>query len=305
VTTHAVREAGAGAGRPRRWWIAFTLNLLIPPAGYAYAGAWLAAAMTFLVVVLVPMILLVATTTHPPGIYGLGPGALFAAGATAVLALAAHAAWLAAQKPPKAGSRLIHGGLYLATWLAGFGTNLLLQAFWPTPTYEVASASMAPSLDAGDIVVVDGPRAFCGRRDLKPGEVVLFRRPGAAAPFLHRIVAGPGQFVSMDEGRLRIDGRLADRRVLGRAAGVAGPETLVQETLPNGVAYRTLDLRTDGALDNVALQKVPAGSWFLLGDHRDNAADSRVFGAIPGRDICAVAERVIASREARRVGQAL
>ena len=310
--TNAVVEtggtAGLGAGRPRRWWIAFLLNVLLPPAGYAYAGAWMTAAVTFLVVVIVPMILLLVTNAYPPGIYGLGQGALFAGGAVAVLALGAHAAWVAAGSPPKTGPRLVHAWVYLATWVAGFATNLLLQLFWPNPTYVVMADSMAPNLKAGDVLAVDGPRAFCGHTELKPGQVVLFRRPGGAgAPQMQRIVAGPGQFVSLDAGRLRIDGQLAGQRVLGttRVDNLPVPATVVQETLPDGAAYRTLDLGSDGDLDTLAPTKVPDGAWYLLGDNRDNAADSRTFGPVSGRDICAVGLKVIASREASRVGQAL
>jgi signal peptidase I len=307
VTTTTL-AADAGAGRPRRWWIAFLLNVLLPPAGYAYAGAWLTAAMTFLVVVMVPMILLLVTNAYPPGIYGLGQGALFAGGVVAVLALGAHAAWVAAGSPPKTGPQMVHAWVYLATWVAGFSTNLLLQLFWPNPTYVVMADSMAPTLKAGDVLMVDGPRAFCGHTELQPGQVVLFRRPGGnGAPQMLRIVAGPGQFVSLDAGRPRIDGRVAAQRALGttRIDNVPVPATVVQETLPGGAAYRTVDLGSDADLDTFAPTKVPAGSWFLLGDNRDNTADSRTFGPVSGGDICAVGLKVIASREASRVGQAL
>ena len=48
-----------------------------------------------------------------------------------------------------------------------------------------------------------------------------------------------------------------------------------------------------------------AGSRDLLGDNRDSTADSRTFGPVAGRDICAVGLKVVASREVSRVGQPL
>jgi len=51
--------------------------------------------------------------------------------------------------------------------------------------------------------------------------------------------------------------------------------TIVRETLPNGVSYDTIDARR-GSTDDVAPLRIPAGHYYLLGDNRDNSADSRV-----------------------------
>lgn len=47
------------------------------------------------------------------------------------------------------------------------------------------------------------------------------------------------------------------------------------ETLPDGMRYRTLDVRTS-QLDNTGIFTVPAEQLFFLGDNRDNSTDSRV-----------------------------
>lgn len=300
--------APPSGGRPRSPLAAFLLNVILPPAGYAYVGAWLTAAAAFVLIVLVPMMGLLVTAAYPPGLYALGLGGIVVGSLSAVLLMGGHAAVLAAKAPPKAGPRLAHLGLYLGVWLAAFACNVLLRAYWPNPTYQMTSEHMAPSLQAGDIVLVDGARALCGGHTLKPGQVVLFRRRGQAEPLMHRIVAGPGQTVSIDAGRLRIDGREATQQVVGsvRTSGSAVPASIVQETLPGGAAYRTLDLGPGGPKDTLGPLIVPAGAWYLLGDNRDNAVDSRSFGPVATADICAVGQKIVASsRDMTRVGQVL
>jgi signal peptidase I len=109
----------------------------------------------------------------------------------------------------------------------------------------------------------------------------------------------------MQEGLLIIDGKPVPRRALGSIAlpDTAVRATEVEETLAGGARYRTYDLGVDGPLDNVAAKTVPAGSWYLMGDNRDNAADSRTFGPVPGRDVCAVALKVVYAKDKSRVGR--
>lgn len=295
----------AYAPRPRRWWIALILNALFPPVGYAYAGAWKMVAATVAVVLAGAVALNQWTLASPPGVYAYGlHGILVGAGLLAAL-FGLHAAWLAHRAPPKGGrpSRLIL--LYVAPWLALFAANGLYNAYGPHPTYNMTTASMEPTLRSGDIFMAEGARARCGRADVRSGEVVVFRRPGSAAPFVHRVVAGPGQTVAMQDGLLILDGRPVARRALGSVAlpGAATRATEVEETLPNGRRYRIYDLGPNGELDRIAATTIPAGSWYLLGDNRDNAADSRVFGPVPTRDVCAVALKIVSAEDKTRVGR--
>jgi len=293
------------APRPRRWWIALILNALFPPVGYAYAGAWKMVAITVVGVMAGAVALNEWTLASPPGVYAYGLNGLLIGAAAVAAALGLHAAWLAWKAPARGGRPSKLALLYIAPWALLFAANALYSAYGPHPTYSITSASMAPTLQAGDIVMVDGARANCGHPDLKPGDVVVFRKAGSAAPFVHRIVAGPGQAVAMREGLLVIDGKPVARRALGSVALPDLPvrATEVEETLPDGARYRTYDLGVDGPLDNLPAKTVPAGSWYLMGDNRDNAADSRTFGPVPGRDVCAVALKIVYAKDLTRVGR--
>ncbi|MBX3483614.1 signal peptidase I [Phenylobacterium sp.] len=292
----------AQAPRPRAWWVALLLNLLFPPAGYAYVGAWMAVAVTLLVIVTVPILVMVATLEYPPGFYAAGMGPAIWASLAVLAILGLHAALLARRAPGRTGPQLPHGLLYMAPWAAAFAVNLAFNAYWPNPAYAISSEAMQPTLQPGDVLAVEGARNTC-KADPKPGDVVLYR--AGAAHYLMRVVAGPGQRVMMASGQLFIDGKPVERKVVGatRVMETPLPVEIVEETLADGARYRTIDFGPDGALDTLREVTVPAGAWYVLGDNRDNAADSRVHGPVAARDICAVGLKLLSSKDGTRVGQ--
>jgi signal peptidase I len=51
--------------------------------------------------------------------------------------------------------------------------------------------------------------------------------------------------------------------------------TRYRETLPGGRSFEVLDEVSDGPGDNTETYVVPAGHYFMMGDNRDDSADSR------------------------------
>jgi signal peptidase I len=281
-------------GRPRRWWVALLLNQFVPPAGYAYVRAWRWVGV-LLVVELAACIGLIAWTfANPPGVYPLE--SLLPWAVPINLSLALHAAWLSRRAPAVTGARWKHAVGYLA-----LGALFILlvpgavRAFWPQSIYSFASSSMAPSVAEGDIIGINGARAFCGGVRPAVGDLVLYRQPKkGAVRYLHRLVAGPGDTVAMRKGRLILND--AEVKTEGGALGV------LVETLPNGVRHKILDMGADGPFDDMAPVRLGADMWYVLGDSRDNALDSRFNGPLPSRDICGVGAVVLLSKDKSRVG---
>src|ERR1043165_9145962 len=119
--------------------------------------------------------------------------------------------------------------------------------------YGIPSASMAPTLQPGDQIVVTPYRAPFAREP-KRGDVVVFRSPFRSDELLiKRIIATPGDLVATDAGRVGSGGPARAEPYLERAA-------------------------SSGA---IAPQIVPAGCYFVAGDNRENSWDSRTWGVLP------------------------
>lgn len=153
---------------------------------------------------------------------------------------------------------------------------LLVKAFL-FEAYQVPSGSMEESLLVGDHVLVDklafAPRTLpwgplLPRRELRRGDVVVFRgTEEPARDFVKRAVALGGERVEIRAKRLLVDGaEVPEPYVVHRDPG-----------LFEGDGIPAL-LRGRDALPPAVL---PPGTFFALGDNRDESRDSRTWGPVP------------------------
>jgi len=167
--------------------------------------------------------------------------------------------------------------------------------------FNIPSGSMKGTLLVGDYLFVSqfsygyshyslplSLPLFSGRIFASPperGDVVVFRLPrDDTTDYIKRVIGLPGDRIQMIDGRLHINGVAVRReRVSDFIDDEDGTSERVRrwrETLPNGVSYETLDLEENGFLDNTEEYVVPSGHYFMMGDNRDNSADSRVLSAV-------------------------
>jgi signal peptidase I len=161
------------------------------------------------------------------------------------------------------------------------GLALGIQAFLIKP-YRIPSESMEPTLQVGQRVLVNR----IGNRFTKPsvGEILVFHPPkgseraqqcgnsqqgqghkqpcGQETPekanvnFIKRVVAGPGDTLTIRNGRVIRNGKLAKEGFIKPCGG--GEDCNFPEPIT-----------------------IPADHWYMMGDNRGSSDDSRFWGPVP------------------------
>ena len=181
--------------------------------------------------------------------------------------------------------------------------------------FSIPSGSMMPNLLVGDYLFVSKfsygysrysvssnfDLNFKGRvlpGEPKRGDVAVFKfPPNPKFDYIKRVIGMPGDKIQVTDSILHINGKPVKRVQTGefvdQESGISVP--IFVETLPNGVSYKTLDIRlTDG--DNTGVFEVPAGHYFMMGDNRDNSSDSRyAVGYVPAENLVGRAKFVFFS----------
>ena len=205
----------------------------------------------------------------------------------------------------------------LCAWWRNYRSTLLFLCLMLTfrsawaDWVTVPTGSMNPTILEGDRVLVDkhvfGLRVPFTRVHLTAGEnpargdIVVFDSPADGTSLVKRVIGVPGDVVSLEGDRLTVNGRAArysaediesvrgllaattaQHPLLLREEGLSHPHDVM--ILPDRLARRSLGTFV-----------VPEGMYFMMGDNRDNSADSRYFGFVPRRDIIGRATRVIVS----------
>ena len=190
--------------------------------------------------------------------------------------------------------------------------------------FYVPSGSMEPTLLIGDqllatkypygysaaslpaFVVLPSTGRFMGSLPQR-GDVVVFRWPGDRSQvWVKRVIGLPGDRVALHEGRVSINGVPVGIRPdgTGEAENEDGSQTPAPrfiETLPDHREHTIFKLTDNDPLDEMPETVVPPGHVFVMGDNRDNSADSRVpvmhggVGMLPVVDLVGRVDGIVGS----------
>lgn len=201
---------------------------------------------------------------------------------------------------------------YTASFFPVILAVFVVRSFVVEP-FKIPSGSMVPTLLVGDFILVNKyeyglrlPIVNTKLTDGKPlsrGDVVVFRYPkDESVDYIKRVIGLPGDTVAYEDKKLTINGKPVPETPL--------PDYFDDERIGYAKQFvEDLDGRTNAILNNPQVPpfvvgaddfpyrdncnynaqgvtcKVPPGHYFMMGDNRDNSADSRYWGFVPDQNI--------------------
>lgn len=193
----------------------------------------------------------------------------------------------------------------------------ILRSFLWEP-FKIPSSSMVPTLLVGDFILVNkyayGIRLPIINKkvidigDPERGDVMVFKYPkDMGQDYIKRVIGVPGDTITYENKRLFVNGKPVRTTPLDDYLDDQHPIYHKQftEQLPgraDGVTHRILNSEGKpvfdlGAVENFPSREacdysydkftciVPPGNYFMMGDNRDNSADSRYWGFVPDKNI--------------------
>ncbi len=179
---------------------------------------------------------------------------------------------------------------YARSFFPVFLIVLLLRSFLVEP-FRIPSGSLEPTLLVGDFVAVNkfsyGLRLPVIEKKIIPianpktGQIAVFRWPPEPSyDYIKRVIGTPGDKISYHNKILTVNGKEAKQTFVEYTMDESSGRPVVKykENL-NGVIH-DIFVRPDlPAVDFDVI--VPEGNYFMMGDNRDDSADSRFWGFVP------------------------
>ena len=167
---------------------------------------------------------------------------------------------------------------------------------------SISGASMQPTLLDGDKVWINKLAydvkipfteiSLAELSDPSRGDVIILDSKKAGIRLVKRIVGIPGDTISIQNNALIINGETANYEVLSRDED----SVIILEELPDKTHRAMLSNRfVSFTSKNYGPKIVPDRQYFVLGDNRNNSADSRVYSFIPREEIIARSNSIVFS----------
>ena len=177
---------------------------------------------------------------------------------------------------------------------------------------DIPSGSMQPTILIGDRVFVN-KLAYDLKMPYttfhiaqwgspKRGEIVVFYSPEDGKRLIKRVIGTPGDTLAMRNNRLIINGQFVGYSPLQKQSidkiekDIKYDHLFFNENLKEK-QHTVMLSSAHSLLKSFGPIKIPEGKYFMMGDNRDNSADSRFFGFVDRKLIVGQATTVVISRK--------
>jgi signal peptidase I len=272
--------------KPRKPWIAFLFSIFTPGLGQIYNGQ--VKKGIFLSIFWLSILLLLVFTSIPKYFYGL----IISFGLYSLLYLyiIGDAIFVALKRmryvSPKYDRWYFYSGIAISimaiSYFIDFPTNIGVQ------TFKLSSAGNAPTIEEGDWIVVD-MEAY---KDSTPryGDLVTYI-PKEGGFWMFRVVGLPNDQIKVRNNVVIVNGdkcetiHVKDTTLLQDTFKLPTSELI--EVLPNGHKHHFYKQKYPYISEkaNSKTITIPPDCYFVMGDNRDNAFDSRYHGSVKRKDI--------------------
>ncbi|WP_235015469.1 signal peptidase I [Oceanicoccus sp. KOV_DT_Chl] len=183
-------------------------------------------------------------------------------------------------------------GEYARSFFPVLAIVLVLRSFIVEP-FQIPSASMVPTLQVGDYILVNkftyGLRLpVLGTKVVELGEpqrgdVMVFFPPHKDIYFIKRVIGLPGDQVTYKDKMLTVNGKPVTQTFLAELPPINPQVELFSENLL-GAEHLAHKNKRVLRKDDFSITVKP-GHYWMMGDNRDNSSDSRVWGQVPEQRI--------------------
>jgi signal peptidase I len=170
-------------------------------------------------------------------------------------------------------------GIYTILWFYDANSIVGVKSF------KIPTTSNEPAIKVGDKVIAD-LNAF---DNIKPnyGDIVIFQKKDSLYPWIYRIVGLPNDRLEIQNNFLIINGKKCKTSFIKETKSEEFEVKEYEEELPNGHKHKIYTFKKPFEDNENAEHQIiiPKNSYYLMGDNRDNAMDSRYIGVLKEDEI--------------------
>lgn len=176
-----------------------------------------------------------------------------------------------------------------------------LRAFIFEP-FQIPSSSMVPTLEVGDFIVVSkfsyGVRLpILGTKiipvsDPKRGDVTVFIPPHDPRYFIKRVIGLPGDRIRIQDNQVWVNDEPYEQEFIATLETLGSKKINLSQETTGDVEHQIRTWDPAGDLGRNKQFVVPENHYFMMGDNRDNSADSRAWGPVPEANLVGRAKAI-------------